>query len=420
MNSFQNYLFSATQRVEKIFSTQRTLFSSGLVGAFFILTAQLCAAQPINMNPPQGTIETFTVRFNDLNRPVSLYVPTGYQAGTAVPLLFAMHGGSGDASKMYDPETRIIEYAEAQGFIAVFPNGLPKPGAPAGSTNFYWSDPINIPYVNHLMDLLIANYTIDSRRIYFVGFSGGAKLIYGLVADPGISARIAAIATVAGEMGGKQIEPPTSPWEIIDPIVSGGVPMSALLLQGGEDKHMPENGGFDDDFERVVSSFQIKVDVWRLFIGAQRNGTLITPVEAPPRVEALQYVNAASGNTVVSMVDPVLAHRWPDWNFMGVIWDFFERVPVRMTCPTITLNPTSLPRGNVGSIYTQAITASPAGGNYTYAVTSGTLPTGLSLSPNGLLSGTPTANGTFNFTIRATNANGCAGSFNYAIRIRNN
>jgi poly(3-hydroxybutyrate) depolymerase len=420
MKSLQNYWLSAAKRGEKIFSTQRTLFISGLLGAFFILTAQLGTAHPINMNPPHGTIETITVRFNDLNRPVSLYVPTSYQSGTAVPLLFALHGGSGDASKMYDPETRIVEYAEAQGFIAVFPNGLPRPGAPAGSINYFWEDPVNIPYMNHLIDLLNANYTIDSRRVYFVGFSGGAKLIYGLAADPGISARIAAIATVAGEMGGKLIEPPTSPWEIIDPTISGGVPMSAMLLQGGEDKHMPENGGFDDDFERVVSSFQIKVDVWRLFIGAGRTGANITPADAPQRVVATEYVNGASGNTVVSMVDPVLAHRWPEWNFMGVIWDFFERVPVRATCPMITLNPTSLPRGNMGSIYTQSITASPAGGNYTYAVTSGTLPPGLSLSPNGLLSGTPTANGSFNFTVRATNANGCAGSLNYAIRIRNN
>jgi hypothetical protein len=42
-----------------------------------------------------------------------------------------------------------------------------------------------------------------------------------LAADPEISARIAAIATVAGDMGSKRTEPPTSPWEIIDPTATG-------------------------------------------------------------------------------------------------------------------------------------------------------------------------------------------------------
>lgn len=234
----------------------------------------------------------------------------------------------GDASKMYDPEKRIVEYAESEGFIAVFPNGLPRPGAPADSDNFYWGDPVNIDFMNHLIDLMMSHFTIDSRRVYFVGFSGGAKLIYQLAADPAISARIAAIATVAGDMGSKRTEPPTSPWEIIDPSASGGAPMSALLLQGGEDKRLPAMGGFEEDFTTIKISFQAKVDSWRLFVGA-RDGVSETLPGAPARVEAMRYTNPANGHTVISALDPALPHKWPEWNFMGVIWDFFERAPTR-------------------------------------------------------------------------------------------
>src|SRR5262245_65571044 len=91
-------------------------------------------------------------------------------------------------------------------------------------------------------------FTFHSRRVYFIGFSGGGALIYQLAADPAISARIAAIATVAGVMGSKQTDPPTSSWQIIDPAASGGEPMSALLLQGGEDKKQPAMGGFEGGF----------------------------------------------------------------------------------------------------------------------------------------------------------------------------
>ena len=41
---------------------------------------------------------------------------------------------------------------------------------------------------------------------------------------------------------------------------------------------------------------------------------------------------------------------------------------------------------------------------YTWAVTSGALPTGLTLSSGGVLSGTPTASGTFNFTVTVTDS----------------
>ncbi len=276
----------------------------------------------------QGTIQTIMVRFRGVDRPVSLYVPTSYGSGTPIPLLFALHGASGDASVMYDPDKHITEFAESEGFIAVFPNGLNRPGAPAGSTNYYWEDPVNQPYMNHLIDLMQGSFTIDTARIYFVGFSGGAKLIYRLAADPQISARIAAVATVAGEIGGKSTDPTTSDWEVIDPSASGGVPMSALLLQGGNDIRLPEHGGFDDEFERIGASFQVKVDIWRLFINA-RTGSSVTLLGAPARVEATRYTNTTTGHTVISARDPVLAHRWPEWNYMEAIWDFFEQAPTR-------------------------------------------------------------------------------------------
>src|SRR5207249_398076 len=49
---------------------------------------------------------------------------------------------------------------------------------------------------------------------------------------------------------------------------------------------------------------------------------------------------------------------------------------------------------------------------FTWAVTSGALPPGLSLAGS-TISGTPTTAGTYTFTLRATDANGCQGSRSY-------
>ena len=73
-----------------------------------------------------------------------------------------------------------------------------------------------------------------------------------------------------------------------------------------------------------------------------------------------------------------------------------------VSAPTISVSPTTLPSATVGSAYSQTISASGATAPYSFAITAGALPAGLSLSSGGALSGTPTAGGTFNFTVTAT------------------
>jgi hypothetical protein len=74
--------------------------------------------------------------------------------------------------------------------------------------------------------------------------------------------------------------------------------------------------------------------------------------------------------------------------------------------PTLTLLPATLPNGLAGTAYSQQFTASGGLAPYTYAVAAGTLPAGLSLSSAGLLSGTPTADGTYNFSVQASDSTG--------------
>jgi len=56
--------------------------------------------------------------------------------------------------------------------------------------------------------------------------------------------------------------------------------------------------------------------------------------------------------------------------------------------------------------------------SYTFSFT-GTLPTGLSLSSGGVLSGTPTASGPFSFTVTAADTSGFAGSRPYTVTVDN-
>jgi len=86
--------------------------------------------------------------------------------------------------------------------------------------------------------------------------------------------------------------------------------------------------------------------------------------------------------------------------------------------PTIALAPATLPNGTNGTLYpNKSITASGGIAPYTFAITAGSQPPGLTVNSAGLFSGTPTANGAFNFTVTATDAHGFKGSKAYAVTI---
>ncbi len=73
----------------------------------------------------------------------------------------------------------------------------------------------------------------------------------------------------------------------------------------------------------------------------------------------------------------------------------------------LTITTTSLPGGTLNVVYTATLATSGGVTPYTWAIDSGAPPTGLTLTGStGVISGTPTATGTFNFTVRVTAANG--------------
>jgi len=88
-----------------------------------------------------------------------------------------------------------------------------------------------------------------------------------------------------------------------------------------------------------------------------------------------------------------------------------------IVCQSITVGPLTLPGAAVNSPYTQSIQASGGTIPITFAVTSGSLPTGLTMSSAGVITGTPITSGTYQFTVTATDDNGCTGSQPYAISV---
>jgi hypothetical protein len=101
--------------------------------------------------------------------------------------------------------------------------------------------------------------------------------------------------------------------------------------------------------------------------------------------------------------------------------------PTQSASAAVTINPaqgqslqittSSLPQGQQGEPYSAGFTATGGTQPYSWSITGGKLPPGVTLNTSGDLSGSPTTVGTFNFTVTVTDAKGNTASGNFSITI---
>ena len=95
-------------------------------------------------------------------------------------------------------------------------------------------------------------------------------------------------------------------------------------------------------------------------------------------------------------------------------------LPVASGCASkaLTINTTSLAGGEVGFAYSQTLATTGGKTPYTWSISSGALPNGLSLaSSTAAITGTPTTAGTSSFTVKVTDSGGGTATANLSITI---
>ncbi len=90
---------------------------------------------------------------------------------------------------------------------------------------------------------------------------------------------------------------------------------------------------------------------------------------------------------------------------------------LQVTCTSLTISPPALPNATLGVSYSQTLTASGGTAPYTFSVTTGTLPPGITLDSAGNITGNPTTTGSFGFTVQAIDSAMCTGTQNYTLLV---
>lgn len=88
------------------------------------------------------------------------------------------------------------------------------------------------------------------------------------------------------------------------------------------------------------------------------------------------------------------------------VWKVVSNHPQCGVATNLTITTASVPDARQGIAYSANFTAGLAAGAVTWSLAAGTLPTGLTLGTDGVLSGTPSAPGFYDFTVQAHDAGG--------------
>ncbi|MQC26136.1 MAG: polyhydroxybutyrate depolymerase [Chloroflexi bacterium] len=277
--------------------------------------------------------------FNGRHRRVLLHFPPAYDGNELLPLLIVLHGGGGDGAQVRRL-TAMDTDADDFGFVVAYPDGSSRMEERIYTWNsghccgFALAQEVNdVGFLATLIDQLLADYAIDSDRVYLAGISNGGMLAYRAGAE--LSERVAGIAPIAGTIGG-QIEAgepvivPDSPKQVV----------AVLAFHGQLDQHVLYAGGHGPKTtaERVDLSVVDSVNFW---VGANEcSGTYEEEISQSGNIIVRRYSDCAAGGDValVTIVDG--GHAWPgaskglfsdeptqEISANRMLLEFFERLP---------------------------------------------------------------------------------------------
>ena len=143
--------------------------------ALIIAIAATLFIIPVTNNASAAS--SFTTVTYKMNQQYLRYVPSTYQKGTNVPLIVALHGCT-QTAQQFATSTKLNKMAEKYNFIVIYPMQATTRQIYM-CWNFYWATSRTATepqMVANMVSQVKSQYSIDSSKVYVVGFSAGGAL----------------------------------------------------------------------------------------------------------------------------------------------------------------------------------------------------------------------------------------------------
>jgi polyhydroxybutyrate depolymerase len=292
---------------------------------------------------PSGSDQRLSLMHDNLERTFHIHIPSSYDKSVSLPLVIALHGRGGNGESMILVSRKGFDkLAERDEFIVVYPDGI----------ELNWNDGRmdeeakdrahtenidDVGFISALIDSLIKDYNIDSKRVYVTGISNGAIMSYRLACE--LSHKITAIAPVDGSIPNMILHE-----------CSPSRPVSVLAINNVNDPLVPFNGGEIYGHFHMVKLGQVLSVNESIGFWVSRNKCSTTPVvtEEPDRdpkdgtkVTRNEYNDGMEGTEVTLYSVDGGGHTWPggfqylpvwligktsrDIDANEVIWEFFKK-----------------------------------------------------------------------------------------------
>jgi polyhydroxybutyrate depolymerase len=183
-----------------------------------------------------GTTTDITVHTADgRDRTAHVYVPPNLPTGRRVPLLVALHGGTGWGTQ-FERTSGFDALADEHGFIVVYPDGIGV--GPNADLLRTWNGGVccgpavrqnvdDVAFLRQLVSTLSEQHRVDPDRVFATGHSNGMIMAYRLLCEA--SDVFVAAAGQAGTLGVDDCHPSR--------------PVSLRHIHGTADQNIPLDGG---------------------------------------------------------------------------------------------------------------------------------------------------------------------------------
>lgn len=305
------------------------------LGLFGWVACAWCSAMLLTACDPLGPAIGDQFVFNGLTRSFEFVVPTSYTGETAVPLVIVLHGKDQNTNDIRFM-TKFDDVAQREGFIAAYPlayKGAWNDGRIAPSQASFLENVDDVGFITEVVARLVANYSIDTARIYVCGFSNGAIMTHRLAFER--AAVFAAFGCVTSAI----------PVALPGNLTPEG-PVNIFMMHGRSDRLIPWEGGepFPNDPQGAMLPVLDSVGYWLTHNGCDGDPAVreLPNRETIDRTQTTEfrYADCAPGAEVVFYWIENGGHAWPgtpsslalftqgnisrDFDGAETLWEFFR------------------------------------------------------------------------------------------------